>query len=239
VRFRLSSQRTDRLNMLRIVLADDHKMVRQGFKTILSTHHGATVVAETGDGLEAVKLVEDLKPDLLVVDLSLPGLDGLEVTRRVKKKVPATRIIVLSMHADEGYVVSALRSGASGYVLKEAGPEELVEAVRLVMEGRQYLSSMLPAEEIRSLLKGGEAKAGDRYETLSSREREVLQLIAEGHSSPEISERLYISPRTVDTHRAKIIAKLGLRNVSDLIRFAVERGLIPPLNAPKREGENE
>jgi two-component system, NarL family, response regulator NreC len=107
------------------------------------------------------------------------------------------------------------------------------------MEGRQYLSSMLPAEEIRSLLKGGEAKAGDRYETLSSREREVLQLIAEGHSSPEISERLYISPRTVDTHRAKIIAKLGLRNVSDLIRFAVERGLIPPLNAPKREGENE
>ena len=221
--------------MIRIVLADDHKIVRQGFKSILDAVHAATVVAETGDGLEAVQLVEDLTPDLLIVDLSLPGLNGLEVTSRVKKRVPTTRIIVLSMHADEGYVVSALRNGASGYVLKEAGSEELLEAVRMVMDGRQYLSSALPKEDIRLLLKGGSTKAGDRYETLSAREREVLQLVAEGLSSPEISNRLYISPRTVDTHRANIIAKLGFRTVSDIIRFAVERGLIPPRHARNSE----
>lgn len=221
--------------MIRIVIAEDHKIVRQGFKAILNAAANMSVEAETGDGSEAVRLVEDLEPEVLIVDLSLPGLDGIEVTRQVRQRVPATRVIVLSMHADDGYVVAALRSGAWGYVLKEAGAEELLAAVEKVMDGRQYLSRALPAEEIRRLIDKPSTKANDRYDTLSAREREVLQLIAEGYTSPEIAEKIFISPRTVDTHRSNIIAKLGLRSVSDLIRFAVERGLIPPRHGPSRE----
>lgn len=224
--------------MIRIVIAEDHKIVRQGFKAILNAAANMSVAAETGDGSEAVRLVEDLEPEILIVDLSLPGLDGIEVTRQVRQRVPATRVIVLSMHADDGYVVAALRSGAWGYVLKEAGAEELLTAVEKVMDGRQYLSRALPAEEIRRLIDKPSTKANDRYDTLSAREREVLQLIAEGYTSPEIAEKIFISPRTVDTHRSNIIAKLGLRSVSDLIRFAVERGLIPPRHRPSR-GEND
>lgn len=222
--------------MIRIVIAEDHKIVRQGFKAILNAAANMSVAAETGDGSEAVRLVEELEPEVLIVDLSLPGLDGIEVTRQVRQRVPATRVIVLSMHADDGYVVAALRSGAWGYVLKEAGADELIAAVERVMDGRQYLSRALPAEEIRQLLEKPSTKANDRYDTLSAREREVLQLIAEGYTSPEIAEKIFISPRTADTHRSNIIAKLGLRSVSDLIRFAVERGLIPPRHGPSREG---
>lgn len=224
--------------MVRIVLAEDHKIVRQGFKSILNSAGNLSVEAETGDGLEAVRFVEQLKPEILIVDLSLPGLDGIEVTRQVRQRVPTTRVIVLSMHADEGYVVAALRSGAWGYVLKEAGAEELLEAVDKVMDGRHYISRALPADEIRRLAEKSGSRAKDRYDTLSPREREVLQLIAEGYTSPEIAEKIFVSPRTVDTHRANIIAKLGLRSVSDVIRFAVERGLIPPRHGPGREEDD-
>ena len=221
--------------MIRIVIAEDHKIVRQGFRAILNAAANMSVTGETGDGSEAVRLVEELEPDVLIVDLSLPGLDGIEVTRQVRQRIPATRVIVLSMHADDGYVVAALRSGARGYVLKEAGADELIAAVERVMDGRQYLSRALPVEEIRRLLEKPSTKAADRYDTLSAREREVLQLIAEGYTSPDIAEKIFISPRTADTHRSNIIAKLGLGSVSDLIRFAVERGLIPPRHSPSRE----
>lgn len=220
--------------MIRIVLAEDHKIVRQGFRSILESEFDLEIVGETGEGLDAVRLVEEHEPDLLVVDLALPELDGLEISRRVKKRVPKTRIIVLSMHADEGYVVSALRSGASAYVLKDAGSDELLHAVRRVLDGHTYLSTALPRDDILEMVNRTDEKVGDRYDTLTDREREILQLIAEGFSSPEIGEKLFISPRTVDTHRANIIAKLGLDGVPDLIRFAVERGLIPPRHGPRR-----
>ncbi len=210
-----------------VVLADDHAIVRQGLRAVLEATAEFAVVGEVADGLQVAEVVDRLRPNVLVLDLMMPGLNGLEITRQVRKRCPQTRVVILSMHADEAYVLEALRNGAAGYVLKEASIPEVAQAVREVSAGRRYLSQPLSERAIESYAEKAQAAPLDLYGTLTSREREVLQLSAEGYSSTEMAARLGISPRTADTHRANLMRKLGLQRQNDLVRYAVRRGILP------------
>lgn len=221
--------------MIRIVLAEDHEIVRRGLRALVEQKTGYRIVAETGDGLEAVELVGAEQPDVLVVDLRLPGLDGLEVVREARKKQPELKVVVLSMHDNEAYVVRALRHGASAYVLKDASADDLVEAIGEAMAGRTFFSKGISRDLIDAYTRGEMDQIEDRYDTLTSRERQVLHLLAQGFTGPEIAEKLFISPRTVDTHRANLVSKLGLRNQAELVRYVVERGLVPPSSSSSSE----
>lgn len=224
--------------MATIVLAEDHVIFRQGLKSLLQQKSDLSVVAETGDGLEAVALIRREKPDVLVVDLSLPGLDGLEVTRRVRQQSPHTRIVVLSMHASEAYIVQAVRNGALAYVLKNASMDDLEQAIRAVLEGRRFFSAALPQDLAETLAQADAEKIADRYETLTKREREILQLVAEGYTSPEIAEKLFISLLTVNKHRSNLMDKLGRHSQTELVHYALQRGLIPlDVKPPERKGK--
>jgi DNA-binding NarL/FixJ family response regulator len=221
------------LTPARIVLAEDHAVVRQGLRALLEKEPGFSVVGEASDGLQVADLVERTKPDVLVLDLVMPGLGGLDVAREVVRRSPRARIVILSMHASEAFVVQAFRRGASAYVLKESTAAELVHAIREVLAGRRHLSppfSHTAIEEYVARAKEGEV---DVYERLTTRERQVVHLAAEGLSNPAIGERLGISPRTAQTHRAHVMEKLGLRTRRDLIVYAVGRGLLP--EAPSRD----
>ena len=210
-----------------ILLADDHPVVRQGLRMLLEVEPDFTVVAETGDGLQVVSLVESLRPDVLVLDLMMPGLGGLEVTRRVRRQSPDTRIVVLSMYSDVAYVSEALEGGASAFVLKKSTAAELVGAIRDALAGKRYLdSSVFPEAIERHRMQA--RSAGDPYERLTRREREVLHLVGEGLTSAEIADRLDISPRTVDMHRRHLVRKLNLTGQAALVRYALQRGLQPP-----------
>lgn len=215
------------MSMTTIVLADDHHLVRQGLRSLLEAEPDFSIVGETGDGLEAAQLVERLRPDVLVLDLMMPGLNGLEVTRQVSQRSPRTHVVILSMHPNEAYVLEALRAGAAAYVLKESTSAELVRAVREAVAGRRYLSPPLSERAIEVYMQKAESAALDPYETLTAREREVLHLAAEGHTNAEIADRLFISRRTVETHRANLMRKLGLRTQTDLISYALRRGILP------------
>jgi DNA-binding NarL/FixJ family response regulator len=208
-----------------IVLGDDHKIVLRGLRALLEAEPGFAVIGEASDGLRVLSLVERLKPDVLVLDLMMPGLGGFDVTRRVAKRFPKTRVIILSMYSSEAHVVEALRSGASGYVLKDASAEELMMAIHEAAAGRRYLSAPFSNDRIDSYLK--RPIAIDPYGTLTAREREVLHLVAEGLTSGDIARRLFISPRTAESHRANLMRKLGLRSRTDLVRFALQRGIVP------------
>jgi DNA-binding NarL/FixJ family response regulator len=210
-----------------VLLADDHPIVRQGMRRLLEAEPDLTVVGEAADGLETVQLVEKLKPSVLVVDMMMPGLNGLEILRQVKKRSPATFSIVLSMQSADAYVVEALKSGASGYILKDSGPGELVIALRQVIQGQRFLSPKLSERLINAYIQTSDKTVLDPYETLTNREREVLQMVSEGLSTPEIARRLSISPRTAELHRGRMMNKLGLRNQTDLIRYALKRGILP------------
>jgi two-component system response regulator NreC len=211
---------------LTIVVADDHPIVREGLRSLLETEPGISVVGETDDGLEAVELVERVRPDVLIVDMMMPGLNGLEVTRQVNQRVPETRIIVLSVHADDVYVLGALRNGASGYILKESSTAELRVAIHEVVQGRRYLAPPLSERAIEAYVQEADAAAVNIYGDLTSREREVLQLAAEGYGNSEIADRLSISPRTVATHRSNLMRKLDLENQTELVRYAFRKGII-------------
>lgn len=208
-----------------IVLGDDHKIVLRGLRALLEAEPGFAVIGEAADGLRVLSLVERLKPDVLVLDLMMPGLGGFDVTRRVAKRFSKTRVIILSMYSSEAHVVEALRSGASGYVLKDASAEELTMAIHEAAAGRRYLSAPFSNDRIDSYLK--QPIAIDPYGTLTAREREVLHLVAEGLTSGDIARRLFISPRTAESHRANLMRKLGLRSRTDLVRFALQRGIVP------------
>jgi two-component system, NarL family, response regulator NreC len=212
--------------MINIILADDHQVVRKGLKALLSVEQDFNVVGEAGDGLEALKLVEQLQPSILVLDLMMSGINGLEVTRQLSKKYPDTGIVILSMHSNEAYVLEALRSGAKAYILKESSPDELVHAIREVSSGRRYLSSPLSERAIEAYTQKTEAKTTDPFDQLTTREREILQLAAQGCTNTEIANRLFISPRTVETHRTNLMRKLELHNHSQLIQFAIQHGVI-------------
>jgi DNA-binding NarL/FixJ family response regulator len=210
----------------RILLADDHQVIIDGLKALLSGEPDMEVVAQATDGLAVVPKVLEVAPEVLVVDVQMPGLNGLEVTRQVRDRAPQTKVIVLSMHANDAYVVEALRNGASGYVLKQAEARALVDAIRTVMSGQRYLSPPLSEEKLERWQRDAKAAPLDPYDTLSTREREVLQLAAEGLTSAEIGDRLSIGKRTVETHRANLQRKLGVKTQAELVRFAVKKGLV-------------
>jgi DNA-binding NarL/FixJ family response regulator len=213
--------------MTTLVLADDHPFVLLGLRALLKTEPDLSVVGEAMDGPEAVALTERLRPDVLVLDLMMPGLSGLEVLGRVGLQSPETRVVVLSSYDREDYVLGALRSGARGYVLKDSCVVELVRAVREVAAGRRYLSPSLSQRAIDAYVQKAGAAAPDAYETLTAREREVLHLAAEGHANAVIASRLSLSSRTVEGHRANLMRKLGLQTQTDLIRYALRRGILP------------
>ena len=186
----------------------------------------SAVVGEAEDGTEALAEIERMKPDIAIVDMMMPGHNGLEVIRQAKRFFPAMHIIVLSMNSNDAYVLEALKRGASGYVLKETGPSELVESVKVVLSGKIFLSAQLPDHLLHDFSKLPDEKFSDPYESLTNREREILQLAAEGLTSAEIAERLCISRRTVELHRANFMEKLNLRHQTDLVRYAIQRGIL-------------
>jgi two-component system response regulator NreC len=214
--------------MITLVLAEDHHIVRQGIRSLLETEVDFKVIGEVADGLEAVRMVEKLRPNILILDLMMSGLNGLEVARQVSKQSPKTAIVVLSMYNNEAYVLEALRAGAKGYVLKDSTSAELVKAIREADIGRHYLSASLSERAIENYIEKSKETYLDPYNTLTTREREVLHLAAQSFTNAEIAERLYISRRTVEVHRANVMHKLGLRSQPQLIRYAMKRGILPP-----------
>ena len=213
--------------MTSIILADDHHVVRQSFRLLLESEPDFQVIGEAATGLEAIDTAERLRPDVLVVDLMMPELNGIEVARRVKKQIPNTIIVILSMHENEAYVLEALRAGVSAYVLKKSTAQELVYAIRQGMAGHIFLSPPLSEHAIQAYLQKAQATDLDPYETLTAREREVLHLAAEGLNHTAIAARLSISPRTVEMHHSNLMRKLHLRSQTELIRFALQRGILP------------
>lgn len=209
------------------MLADDHHILRQGLRALLEAEQEFAVIGEEADGLKVVDLVDRLRPDVLMLDVMMPGLNGLEITRQIVQRGFKTRVVILSMHANETYVREALRNGATGYVLKDANPAEMLQAVRTASAGRRYLSGSLSERAIEAYAKQAQDVPADPYETLTTREREVLQLAAESSSISEIAARLGISPRTVESHREHLMRKLGLQSQTDLIRYALRRGILP------------
>lgn len=212
--------------MIKIILADDHHVVRQGLRSLLEAESDFEIIGEAAGGLETIQLVEQMEPDILVLDLVMPDLSGLEVVRQVGQRSPKTLIIILSMYANEAYVLEALRNGASGYVLKKATADELVQAIHEVISGRRYLSPPLSEHAIQAYIQKADERIEDSYELLTDREREVLHLAAKGLASPEIANLLTISPRTVEMHRANMMHKLELRNQLDMFRYAVRKGIL-------------
>jgi two-component system, NarL family, response regulator NreC len=207
--------------MATVLLVEDHPIVREGIRAFLTQTSLHEVVAECEDGVTALELVAKHRPDIVIADLRIPRLDGLEVTRRVVQKYPSTKVVVLSMYSSDSYVASALRHGALAYVLKNSDIKELNAAIESALAGKRYLSSALSQRESR------EPVPQDRYELLTSREREILQHVAEGMTAATISEELNISGRTVEKHRSNLMHKLELKNHADVIRYALQRGLIP------------
>ena len=209
----------------RVLLVDDHPIVRRGLRALLDAEPDFTVVGEAATGLEVADLVERLKPDILVVDFVMPGLNAPDIVRRTLRVSPRTRALVLSMHANPAYVVEAMQSGAAGYVLKGSSAAELVRAIHAVSEGARHLSPPLSEEMISAYTQRAVPTGLDLYQTLTQREREVLHLAAEGQTSAQIGARLNISPRTVEVYRANLMAKTGARSMSELMRLALAAGL--------------
>jgi len=213
---------------IRILLADDHPVVRDGLRALLEREADMSIVAEAADGRETVRLAEEQSPDVVIMDLAMPIMNGIEATRRIVAKSPHTAVVILSMHQDESYVLGSLNAGAKGYLLKDSMRREVIEAVRAVSQGRSFLtrkvSAMLQEDYISQLRRRG---LEDSYELLTDREREILQLIAEGRANKEVASLLNISLTTVETHRTHILQKLDLHSVPELILYAVRKGIIP------------
>lgn len=210
---------------IRVLLADDHALVRQGVRSLLEKLDDIEVVGEVSDGREAVELSKTIQPDIVFMDIAMPGLNGLEAVTRMKKACPATRVIMLSMHAGEEYFQQALDSGAAGYLLKDADRMELELAIRTVMRGDIYLTPTVAKYAVDAYRQRKEGDQGP-LACLSSRQKEILQLIAEGYANKEIAQRLDLSPRTVETHRAEIMERLNIRDVPGLVKMALRTGLI-------------
>jgi two-component system, NarL family, response regulator NreC len=215
------------MNVIRILLADDHTVVRKGLRLLLESHPGFKVIAEAANGREAVSLAEAHTPDVVVLDVAMPLLNGIEAARQVSAKLPQTAIVFLSMHSDEGYVLKALKSGAKAYLLKDSAEDDLINAIKAVTEGKAFfspaISKMLVEDYMRQMR---EREVEDSYELLTTREREILQLFAEGKSVKEVATLLDLSLYTVETHRSNIFQKLDLHSVAELILYAVRKGVI-------------
>jgi DNA-binding NarL/FixJ family response regulator len=209
----------------RVLLADDHLVVRTGLRALLEEMPGIAVVAETGDGLEALRLISEKRPELALLDISMPGLNGLEVAARAHKQFPGVRLVILSMYVDDEFVRRALASGAVGYILKNADRSELELALRTVIRGETWLSPPI-ARRVADAYARGAAPRDVRFEALTGRQREVLQMIAEGLSTKEIATRLDVSVKTVEGHRAELMQRLGIHGVAGLVRYAIRIGLV-------------
>jgi DNA-binding NarL/FixJ family response regulator len=211
----------------RILLADDHKLMRSGLKALIEQQPDLTVVGEADDGRQAVALAISLKPDLLVMDIGMPNLNGIEAAHQITQANPATAIVILSMHSDESYVLRALKAGAKGYLLKDSAESDLIRAMHAVAGGKSFfspaVSKVLLDDYVRKLQRSG---AEDAYDLLTPREREILQLIAEGKSNKDVANLLNLSVYTVETHRSNIMEKLNLRGIPELILYAVRKGII-------------
>lgn len=209
-----------------VMLADDHPVLRRGMRSLLAGEADISIVAEASDGLETLRLAERLQPNVLILDLMMPALSGLEVLRIVRQRSPQSQVLVLSIHSNNAFVAEALKSGATGYVLKGCSEENIIRAVREVAAGRRFLSPPVTEIAINAYIEQSKSGPIDPHETLTAREREVLQLSAEGKTNPEIATRLHISTRTVENHRAQLMRKLGLQNQTELVRHALRHGLI-------------
>jgi two-component system, NarL family, response regulator NreC len=212
---------------IRILLADDHNILREGMRLLLERQAGFEVVGEASDGRETISLVEDQHPDVVIMDIAMPNLNGIEATRRITERSPNVGVVILSMHHDESYVIRSLKAGARAYLLKDALKTELVAAIQAVAQGRSFfspkVSQILQEDYIQALgRKGGD----DSYDLLTGREHEILQLIAEGKTNKEVANLLHLSLHTVDTHRTHILQKLNLHSVPELILYAVRKGII-------------
>ena len=208
---------------IRILIADDHAIVAEGLKHLVEAQSDLQVVATVGDGRAAVRMAKETEPDVVLMDLSMPELNGADAARAIIDERPDCKVIVLSMYAEREYVRRALKAGATGYVVKRSAAKELVEAIRAVHAGQRYLSPRVADVVIDDYAADGKA---DLLEKLSAREREVLQLLAEGRTGAEIAQRLALSQKTVETYRARLVEKLGIRDVAGLVKFAIQRGLV-------------
>jgi DNA-binding NarL/FixJ family response regulator len=220
-------QYPERVAQIRILLADDHTIIRSGLKLLLEQQPDFKVVAEASDGREAVQLVSKLRPDVVILDIGMPNLNGIEATRQIVSEDPKAQVVILSMHSDEGYVLRALKAGARAYILKNSAEADLIRAVRFVAEGKSFfspaISKMLLEDYVRQVR---EKSVEDTYELLTPREREILQLLAEGKANKEVAGVLNLSLHTVETHRSNILRKLNLHGTPELILYAVRKGII-------------
>ncbi len=215
------------MSNIRIFLADDHTLVRQGIRTILESQPGFEVVGEAGNGRDTLEKIRELKPDLVVLDIGMPELNGLDTTRLIRKEMPRIRILILTMHTHEEYIFQILKTGATGYLLKDAASSELITAVEAVYKGDAYLSPSISRSLLEDYVRKAEAmNQKESWEPLTEREREVLQLIAEGFTNRNIAEKLGVSVKTVDNHRTNLMVKLGIHDTAGLVRYAIAHGLV-------------
>jgi DNA-binding NarL/FixJ family response regulator len=208
---------------MRVLVADDHGIVRSGVRLLLDRQPDMEVIGEAEDGVDAVEQVIEHRPDVAILDVSMPRMTGLQATHEIKQQAPDTQVLILSMHDDERYLFEALRAGAAGYVLKRAADEDLVNAVRAAARGEPFLTSSAQQALIRDFL-----ERGDQPEVLTPREQEIVKLIAEAHTNKSIAEILHLSEKTVESHRARVLQKLGMRDRVELVRYAIRRGLVEP-----------
>lgn len=210
---------------IRIILADDHQIVRQGLRILLEAEPDMEVVAEADNGRKVLRMAQELTPDIIIMDLSMPELNGIEATRQILAEVPGIRIIALSMHSDSLFVLNMIRAGASGYLLKDCALEELVKAIRAVVNNKTYLSPGVSDIVIRDFVTGWQTTTSSAFSVLSAREREVLQLMAEGKTTNQIADGLCVSVKTVEAHRKQVMNKLGIHSVAELTKYAIRQGL--------------
>jgi two-component system response regulator NreC len=215
------------MTKIRVLLADDHTIVRKGLRSLLEAERGIEVVEEAQDGREAVAKVEQLLPDVVVMDISMPLLNGLEATRQIRELFPEVQVVILTVHTNEEYIYQILRAGASGYVVKRAAPNELMLAIQAAYRGETFLSPSVSRRVVEDYIQQAEAAMGeDSYDRLTSREREVLQLVAEGFTSRDIAGMLHISVKTVEAHRAHLMDKLDIHSTAELTQYAIHKGVI-------------
>jgi two-component system, NarL family, response regulator NreC len=211
--------------MIRIILADDHKIMREGLRALLEKQQDFEVAAEAENGLEAVQLAKKLRPHVIIMDIGMPGLNGIEATRQIVADVPSVKVIALSMHSDKRFVIEMLKAGVSGYLLKDSASEELASAIRTVLADKPYLSPKITDVVLKDYLGTLSKTEPSAFTLLTPREREVLQLIAEGRTTKEIAAALFVSVKTIDTHRQQLMEKLDLRSVAELTKYAIREGL--------------
>ena len=214
------------MGKIKVLVADDHTILRQGIKALLDNQEGIEVIGEAKDGREALAIIEETLPDVILMDIAMPGLNGLEATRRIKKKFPRMKVLVLTMYTNEEYIFQILNAGANGYLVKETAFQDLISAIKAVYKNEAFMSPSISKKVINSYIKKAQDDEEKTCEILTTREREILQLIAEGNSSKKIAELLFISPKTVETHRTHIMDKLNIHNRTGLIKYAIRKGMV-------------